>query len=89
METIRDIMEQASMFSELVADAILKKTAPIKDDMSERQAMSAYGSKWLRRMREDGLATPHRIGGKVLYSRHQLDCLRAAERKVAQLLIRK
>lgn len=77
------------MFSELVADAILKKTAPVKDDMSERQAMSAYGSKWLRRMREDGLAVPHRIGGKVLYSRHQLDCLRAAERKVAQLLIRK
>lgn len=89
METIRDIMEQASMLSELVADAILKKTAPVKDDISERQAMSAYGSKWLKRMKEDGLAKSHRIGGRVLYSRHQLDCLRVAERKIARLLIKK
>lgn len=88
METIRDLMEQAETFSNLVADAILKRTNPVKDDLSEREAKAAYGTRWLRRMREEGLAESHRIGGKVVYSRHQLDCLRAAERQHAQLIIR-
>lgn len=88
METIRDLMEQAETFSNLVADAILKRTNPVKDDLSEREAKAAYGTRWLRRMREEGLAEAHRIGGKVVYSRHQLDCLRAAERRHAQLIIR-
>ena len=88
METIRSLMEQAETFSNLVADAILKRTSPVKDDMSEREAKAAYGTRWLSRMREGGLAEPHRIGGRVIYSRHQLDCLRATERQHAQLILR-
>jgi len=85
--TIRTLMEQAETFSELVADAIIKKTAPVKDDISERQAAAAYGARWLRKMKEQGLAEPHYIGNKLVYSRHQLDCLRAAERQHAQLIL--
>jgi len=80
-------MEQAETFSELVADAIIKKTVPIKDDMSERQAAAAFGTRWLRKMKEQGLANPHYVGNKIVYSRHQLDCLRAAERQQARLLL--
>lgn len=81
-------MEQAETFSNLVADAILKRTSPVKDDMSEREAKAAYGTRWLRQKREEGLADAHRIGGRVIYSRHQLDCLRAAERQHAKLLLK-
>ena len=81
-------MEQAETFSNLIADAILKRTSPVKDDMSEREAKAAYGTRWLRRVKEEGLAESHRIGGKVIYSRHQLDCIRAAERQHARLIIR-
>lgn len=81
-------MEQMETFSNLVADAIIKKTSPVKDDLSERQAAKAYGTRWLRAMKEKGLADVHRIGGKWCYSRHQLDCLRAAERQHATLVFR-
>ena len=87
MQTIRDLMEQAETFSNLIADAILKKTAPVKDDISEREAKQAYGTRWIIAMKEKGLADVHRIGGKWIYSRHQLDCLRAAERRHAELLL--
>lgn len=80
-------MEQAETFSDLVADAIIKRVSPVRDDLSERQARAAYGARWLRSMREAGLATPHKVGGKTVYSRHQLDCLRAAERRHASLII--
>lgn len=81
-------MEDLETASKLIADAILKQTSPVKDDISERQAGEAYGWGWLRRMKEAGLADGHRIGGKMVYSRHQLDCLRAAERRHATLLIK-
>ena len=50
--TVRDLMEQAETFSNLVADAILKRTSPVRDDLSEREAKQAYGTRWLLAMKE-------------------------------------
>ena len=72
--------------SNLIADAIIRKTMPYKDDLSETKARELYGAKWLRRMKRDGLAKYSRIGSRNVFSRHQLDCLRAAEREHAQLI---
>ena len=88
MESVRTLMEQAETFSNLVADAIIKRTNPVKDDISEREAKAAYGTRWLRQMKEKGLARSARICGRVIYSRHQLDCLRAAEREQARLIFK-
>jgi hypothetical protein len=88
METVLTLMEQAEIFSNLIADAILKKTSPVQDDLSEREAKKAYGTRWLMAMKAKGLADAYRIRGKWVYSRHQLDCLRAAERQHAQLIFR-
>jgi len=88
MKTVRDLMEQAEFFSDLVADAILKKTAPVRDDLSQREAEAAYGTRWLRKMRQEGLATWRLVGRRVVYSRHQLDCLRAAERQHSELILK-
>ena len=87
--TISTLAEKAEAFSDLVADAIIKKTQPMKDDMSKRQAQMAYGAWWLKKMTEQGLAKAYRVDGKWIYSRHQLDCLRAAERHHADLIFHK
>jgi hypothetical protein len=39
-------------------------------------------------MRDAGLAEFARIGNKKVYSRHQLDCLKAAEREQARLIMK-
>ena len=87
MESVRDIMTQLEACSNLIADAIIRKTIPRDDDISETQARELYGDKWLRRMKRDGLAKNNRIGSRNVYSRHQLDCLRAAEREHAKLVL--
>ena len=40
-------------------------------------------------MKSLGLAKYAKIGGRNVYSRHQLDCLRQAERENAKLIFRK
>lgn len=82
-------MNELELCSNLIADAIIRKTAPHEDDISERQAKEAYGDKWLRKMKRLGLARFTKIGGRNIYSRHQLDCLRQAERENAKLIFKK
>jgi hypothetical protein len=36
-------------------------------------------------MKRYGLAKSNRVGGRILYSRHQLNCLREAEREHARI----
>ena len=81
-------MTELEQCSSLIADAIIRKTMPCEDDISESQARQFYGDKWLRRMKKDGLATYNRVGGRNIYSRHQLNCLREAEREHAKLVLR-
>lgn len=89
MNSIEHIAANFEQVSILIADAIIARTNPVKDDMSENEAQEAYGTRWLNTMRDKGLATFSRIGNKKIYSRHQLDCLRAAEREQARLVFKK
>ena len=88
MESVKHIMNELEQCSNLIADAIIRKTSPCEDDISENQARQLYGDKWLRRMKKEGLAVCHKIGGRNLFSRHQLDCLREAEREHAKLVFK-
>ena len=81
MDSVRTIMTELETCSNLIADAIIRKTSPVEDDISEHQAKKAYGVRWIQKMRRYGLAEAHRVGGRILYSRHQLNCLREAERQ--------
>ena len=85
MESVQDIMAQLELCSNLIADAIIRKTLPCEDDISENQAKKAYGDRWIRKMKRYGLAKSNRVGGRILYSRHQLNCLREAEREHAKI----
>ena len=89
MESVKHIMNELEQCSNLIADAIIRKTSPHEDDITERQAKEAYGEKWLRKIKGLGLAKYTKIGGRNIYSRHQLNCLREAERENTRLVFRK
>ena len=89
MEELSHILSNYKEISELIADAIIKRVWPCQDDLSESQAKKAYGDRWIRYYKERGLADWHRVGGRILYSRHHLDSLRAAEREHARLIFKK
>lgn len=88
MDSLQLYAEDAQQMSELIADAILKRTQPVTDDLSENEARTAYGRRWLDDKVKRGLAEYSRIGNKKVFSRHQLDCLRFAERKRAEIVRR-
>lgn len=88
MSSLETLARDYAQLSELIADAILRRTSPVSDEISESEAQKAYGTRWLNRMRDGGLAEYSRCGNKKLYSRHQLDCLKAAERESARLVMR-
>lgn len=75
--------------SAIIADSIIRRTNPVADEISETEAQKAYGTRWLNRMRDSGLAEFTRRGNRKMYSRHRLDCLRAAEAEHARLVLRK
>lgn len=79
-------MNELEECSNLIADAIIRRTIPYEDDISESQARELYGDKWIRKMKRYGMAKYHRIGRRNVYSRHQLDCLRQAEREEAKII---
>lgn len=88
METTKELSRELETLTDLIADAIIRKTNPLQDDLSERQARDSYGALWLNRQVKLGLVKGHFIGNKKVYSRHQLDCLRAAERRSASILLK-
>lgn len=88
METTKELSRELETLTDLIADAIIRKTNPLQDDLSERQARDSYGARWLNRQVKLGCATSRRVGNRKVYSRHQLNCLRAAERQCASLIIK-
>lgn len=89
MEELSHILGNYMKISELIADVIIKRVWPCKDDLSESQAKKAYGVRWIRHYKERNMTDHHYIGGRIIYSRHRLDCLRAAEREHARLVFKK
>lgn len=87
MKDLQWITEDVEQFSDVIAAAIIKRTQPVRDDLSESEARKAYGTRWLAGKVRDGLAHFSRIGNKKVFSRHQLDCLRLAERQCARLTL--
>ncbi len=82
-------MTDLERVSNLIADAIIRRTNPCEDDITESAARKLYGDRWLRQMKKCGLAKWSRVGSRNIYSRHQLDCLRDAEREEAKLIFKR
>lgn len=86
MPDVISISKELMSCTDIIAAAIIRQTCPVKDEMSERQAQKMFGSRWLMARKDDGSAEYHCSAGKNIYSRHQLMCLKEAERTVSEQL---
>ena len=78
MEAHEVTLGALELCTDLIVDAIVKRTCPRKDDISAREAKKRYGAGWLRENERRGIIKPCRIGGRIVYSVHELDCAVAA-----------
>lgn len=88
MEINEETLDVMRRCADLIADAIIKKTCPCQDDISENQAKERYGSRWLKIYKERKSISHSIIGGRIVYSIHELNCLRAAERDNYETIMR-
>ena len=88
MEINEETLDVMRRCADLIADAIIKKTCPCQDDISENQAKERYGSRWLKICKERKSIKHCLIGGRIVYSIHELNCLRAAERDNYETIMR-
>lgn len=86
MRSVITLSEELMSCTDIIAAAIIRQTYPVKDELSERQAQKMFGFRWLMARKDDGSAEYHCSAGKNIYSRHQLMCLKEAERTVSTQL---
>lgn len=82
---IRLLCQMMTQMTDAIADAVVKRTTPQQDDISEREAFRQFGRYWVTQMAKADLIHPYRVGGKKIYSRHELDTVRLTQRTYAKL----
>lgn len=80
MNTLATLFCDLVTASDLIADAIVKRTCPVEDEISTSEAYALYGRRWVEDHLRTGLLHRSAIGNRLVYSRHELECLRASER---------
>ena len=88
IEPFEKVKERLEAVSERAADKIIKVCIPLDSELSENKAKQLYGDKWIRRKKDSGEAHPRRHGTRTLFSRAELDRLRAKEREPARLVFK-
>lgn len=84
---IRAAIADMQGFAELVADAIIRRTQPMRDDISTNEAHKIYGRQWLETMVRNGQVHPHPQGNRMIYSRYELDTARAVDRAYGNAIV--
>lgn len=86
-DRLRSRMQEIVDMADFVAMAILRRTQPASDEISQREAFRTYGYGWIKLMSDRGLLESKRKGrarnSPIVYSRFQIEALREAERKPA------
>lgn len=80
-----DLLELADLF----AEAVVKRTNPIKDEITQRQARKEFGAVWLKdqedRKRIKGRRKGAHDNSPIIYSRVELIAVREAEKQDAKM----
>lgn len=71
-------LELQRMMKPFVA-MVIREAIPKKDEISTNQAYRDYGRRWIDSKTLSGDLTPAARGGKTIYSRAQIEALRAVE----------
>ncbi|MCR5352300.1 MAG: hypothetical protein K6E35_07400 [Bacteroidales bacterium] len=67
----------------MMADEILRRVFPVKDNISQRTAYKEYGPGIVKQAEESGKLTIRRIGNKKMFSRRELNVFCEARKRVA------
>lgn len=83
-----DLLELADLF----AAAVVKRTNPIKDEITQRQARKEFGAVWLKNQEERNRVKGRRKGSHenspIVYSRLELIAVREAEKRDVRMVRR-
>lgn len=80
MNTLATLFCDLVTASDLIADAIVKRTCPVEDEISTSEAYALYGRRWVEERLRQGFLHRSRISNRLVFSRHELKCLRVSER---------
>lgn len=78
MEINEEILLAMERCSHLIVAAIIKKTRPYEDDITEHQARLRYDRKWLKKMKAWGYIHSHYVGNRIIYSIFEIECAKVA-----------
>ena len=65
--------EELMLISSLVADELVRRLQPVKDDISQREAWELYGKAVVSAAENSGLVKVRMIGNRKLFSRRELN----------------
>lgn len=91
-DAILTLKEEILELADVFAEAVVKRTNPTKDEITQRQARKEYGAVWLKdqeeRKRIRGRRKGAHINSPIVYSRVELSAVREAEKRGAQMVRR-
>ncbi len=77
-EGVRESYDELLRMTSLLADAIIQRMDPVKDELSQREAVRIYGDRFVRRAVSDGCVCPKSVANRKVYSRRELNAYRYA-----------
>lgn len=80
-----DIIDKVPEFAYLVALELKKISSPMEDAITQNEAFRIYGRAWVERQVERGRLSPCYHGSRKMYSRAELERVKAKENAVARL----
>lgn len=67
---------------------VVQEVAPRKDELSANQAYKDYGRRWIDAKTESGDLTPRYVNQRKLYSKAQIETLKAVESVPASITVK-
>ena len=83
-----EIIDQVPEFASLVALELKKIMAPQEDEISTNTAYDTYGRGWINKYTASNDLHPQYRGNKKVYSKAEIERVRAKENAVARVIIK-
>ncbi len=88
MDNIGREAEKIFFLLKPMVSMIVKEIRPTEDDISMNAAYKTYGRIWIEEHRRNGNLQERKHGRRIMLSRAQIECLRAAELETPHLVFR-
>lgn len=86
--SLLDIIDEVPEISALIALELKRLSSPTEDEVSTNEAHRIYGRRWVERFTKLGELHPLYRGNKRVYSRSELERVRAKDTISARLLVK-